>query len=92
DGRLDPTAMLAALGQAGLTRVFCEGGGAFAAALLQAGLVDRLALFTAGAALGAEGRPALGSLALDRLEAAPRLALESVERVGADMLSHWSRR
>jgi diaminohydroxyphosphoribosylaminopyrimidine deaminase/5-amino-6-(5-phosphoribosylamino)uracil reductase len=88
---LDPAAMLAALGAAGLTRVFCEGGGALAAALLGAGLVDELWLFGAGLALGAEGRPAVGPLGLARLAAAPRFRLLAAETVGVDMLQHWER-
>ncbi len=91
DGALDPAAILAALGTAGLTRVFCEGGGRFAAALLAAGLVDEIALFTAGLALGADARPALGALGLGPLAAAPRFRLAGVERVDADTLSLWSR-
>lgn len=90
-GALDPAAILAALGAAGLTRVFCEGGGRFAAALLAAGLVDEIALFAAGLALGADARPALGPLGLGTLSAAPRFRLASVEQVGADTLSLWSR-
>ena len=89
---LDPAAMLAALGQAGLTRVFCEGGGAFAAALLRAGLVDRLALFTAGLALGGEARPALGGLGLDRLAAAPRFELIETRPIGGDCFQLWQAR
>lgn len=89
DGRLDPARMLGALGQAGLTRVFCEGGGSLAAALLAAGLVDELAVFTAGVGIGAEGRPGLGALGLDRLADAPRFRLVSVEAVGADVLHRW---
>jgi diaminohydroxyphosphoribosylaminopyrimidine deaminase/5-amino-6-(5-phosphoribosylamino)uracil reductase len=89
DRQLDPAAMLAALGQAGLTRVFCEGGGALAAALLAAGLVDRLALFTGGVALGAEGRPAIGALGVDRLAAAPRFRLTDTRAVGPDTLQLW---
>lgn len=90
-GALDPAAILAALGAAGLTRVFCEGGGRFAAALLGAGLVDEIALFTAGLALGADARPALGALGLAALAAAPRFRLVSVEQVGADTLVLWTR-
>ena len=41
-GGLAPHAMLEALGREGITRVFCEGGGALAASLLAAGLVDTL--------------------------------------------------
>ena len=90
-GPRDLAGALAALGRAGLTRVLCEGGGEVAAGLLGAGLVDRLALVQAGVALGAEGRPALGRLGLARLDAAPRLRLAEVRRVGEDVVSIWER-
>ncbi|MCA0271550.1 MAG: bifunctional diaminohydroxyphosphoribosylaminopyrimidine deaminase/5-amino-6-(5-phosphoribosylamino)uracil reductase RibD [Proteobacteria bacterium] len=90
-GALDPTAMLAALGEAGLTRVFCEGGGQLAASLLVAGLVDDLAVFAAGTMLGADGRPAVGPLGLQALADAPGFRLASIERIGVDTLSLWSR-
>ena len=79
------------MGDAGLTRVFCEGGGSFGAALLQAGLVDRLVGFTAGVALGAEGQPSLGALGLSALADAPRFALEDVRPVGGDVMATWTR-
>lgn len=90
-GNIDPKSAFEALGARGLTRVFCEGGGALAASLLSADLVDRVALFTAGLAIGAEGRPGLGALGLDRLSAATRYQLESVEQLGPDTLSQWRR-
>lgn len=90
-GRLSPEAMLTALGHAGLTRVFCEGGGELAAALLIADLVDDLVGFTAGLAIGAEGRPALGALGLDQLAEAPRFDLVAQRAVGGDVLHHWRR-
>ncbi len=90
-GGLDPAAMLAALGREGLTRVFCEGGGQLAASLLGAGLVDNLAVFAAGTMLGADGRPAVGPLGLQVLASAPRFRFGSVERIGGDTLSLWSR-
>ncbi len=90
-GRLDPGAMLAALGAAGLTRVFCEGGGSLAASLLHAGLVDELVGFTAGLAIGAEGRPAIGALGLEALGEAPRFRLVSAEALGGDVLHRWER-
>ncbi len=43
--QLDMRIVLQALGEAGLTRVFCEGGGALAASLLAADLVDELVGF-----------------------------------------------
>ncbi|MCW3783699.1 bifunctional diaminohydroxyphosphoribosylaminopyrimidine deaminase/5-amino-6-(5-phosphoribosylamino)uracil reductase RibD [Defluviimonas salinarum] len=88
---LDPAVMLAALGLTGLTRVFCEGGGQLAAALLKADLVDELALFSAGLAFGADGRAAIGGLGLARLASAPRLRLVSTSAHGPDLLSLWSR-
>ncbi len=90
-GGLDMAAALQALGAAGLTRVFCEGGGALAASLLRAGLVDRLAVFTAGLALGGDATPGIGALGLDMLRAAPRFALDEVRPVGGDVLSLWRR-
>lgn len=90
-GGLDPAAMLAALGAAGLTRVFCEGGGALAASLLGAGLVDRLVGMTAGLALGSDGRPGIAPLALPTLAEAPRFRLANVQAVGGDVLHEWER-
>ena len=89
--QLDPHALLQALGNQGLTRVFCEGGGSLAASLLQAGLVDQLIVFTAGLALGAEGHPGIGALGIEAMAEAPRLTLASQERVGADVMSIWRR-
>ncbi len=79
-----------ALADAGLTRILCEGGATLAASLLRAGLVDELALFTAGAAIGADGHPALGALGLTALKDAPRMALRDQHRVGVDMFSLWA--
>jgi diaminohydroxyphosphoribosylaminopyrimidine deaminase/5-amino-6-(5-phosphoribosylamino)uracil reductase len=91
DGRLDPAAMMAALATEGLTRVFCEGGGTLAAALLAADLVDEIAVFSAGLALGSGGRPGVGPLALRHLADATRFRLMSAETVGGDVLHRWSR-
>ena len=91
DRQLDPAALLRALGSAGLTRVFCEGGGALAASLLAAGLVDELIGFTAGMALGAEGYPSIGAMGLDRLAQAPRFCLRESRPVGPDLLHRWER-
>jgi len=90
-GQLDPLALLQALRQAGLTRVFCEGGGALAASLLMAGMVDELVGFTAGLAIGAEGFPALGAMGLDALAEAPRFSLVETRAVGGDVMHCWER-
>ncbi|WP_375173358.1 bifunctional diaminohydroxyphosphoribosylaminopyrimidine deaminase/5-amino-6-(5-phosphoribosylamino)uracil reductase RibD [Pseudooceanicola sp.] len=90
-GQLDPLSVLKGLGEAGLTRVFCEGGGALAASLLQADLVDELLGMTAGVAIGAEGLPSLGALGLSRLAEAPRFRLRESRMLGGDVLHHWER-
>ena len=89
---LDVVAGLQALGDAGLTRVFCEGGGTLAASLLAADVVDELIGFTAGLALGSDGRPAIGSLDVARLAIASRFQLQSARKVGADVMHTWTRK
>lgn len=92
EGRqLDIGGLMQALGDLGLTRVFCEGGGELAASLLSADVVDRLELHMGGVVIGAEGRPALGALGLDRLSDAPRFALTSVSQSGLDVVQSWRR-
>ena len=90
DEGLDLVAALAALANRGLTRILCEGGGTLAAALIRAGLVDDLALFSGAALIGAEGRAALGGFGLSALAQAPRPALQEVQRLGPDLYSLWS--
>ena len=92
NGQLDLAAVLAALGEAGLTRVLCEGGGSLAASLLAADLADELVGFTAGLAIGAEGLPAIGALGLAKLEQAPRFRLRETCDLGGDVLHRWARR
>ena len=86
-----PQDVMAELAARGLTRVFCEGGGALAAGLLRAGLVDQLIGYTAGLALGAEGRPAIGALDLAHLADAPRFHLVETRQIGADLMHRWLR-
>ena len=92
DGQIDVTSALSALAQNGLTRVFCEGGGALAASMLQANCVDELIVFSAGMGIGAEGLPALGPMGISHLPDAPRFDLVELTPVGADVMSRWQRR
>ncbi len=89
-GSLDARAALAALAGRGLTRVFCEGGGRLAAALVREGLTQDLAVYGGGVLIGAEGRAAFGPLTLDRLADAPRLSLRETRVLGADTFALWS--
>ncbi|MBY6068247.1 bifunctional diaminohydroxyphosphoribosylaminopyrimidine deaminase/5-amino-6-(5-phosphoribosylamino)uracil reductase RibD [Leisingera aquaemixtae] len=89
--QLDAGDVLQQLGQAGLTRVFCEGGSALAASLLAFDLVDELIGFTAGLGIGAEGLPSIGALGVGRLEEAPCFELVETRAVGKDILHRWTR-
>ncbi|MDZ4310399.1 MAG: bifunctional diaminohydroxyphosphoribosylaminopyrimidine deaminase/5-amino-6-(5-phosphoribosylamino)uracil reductase RibD [Cypionkella sp.] len=90
NGSLNPRAALQSLTAQGLTRIFCEGGGTLAASLIRAKLVDDLALFTAGALIGADGQPSLAALNLTALKDAPRLTLRETKTIGPDAYSLWS--
>ena len=88
-GHLDLTLGLRALAGTGLTRILSEGGSSVAAALVKAGLVDELALFSGGALIGSEGQSALGPLSLAMLADAQRPTLRSVTALGGDTCSRW---
>lgn len=92
EGALDAHAMMHALAGQGITRVFCEGGGALAASLLRAGLVDELVVFCAGRLIGAEGRAGVGALALAALTDAPQFELVQVQALGGDVMQIWRAR
>ena len=89
---LDLNDMMARLASLGLTRVFCEGGGALAASLIKSDLVDELIGFGAGVLIGAEGQHSMGDLELDDLVKAQRWSLEDLQKIGPDIFHKWSHR
>jgi diaminohydroxyphosphoribosylaminopyrimidine deaminase/5-amino-6-(5-phosphoribosylamino)uracil reductase len=82
--RLDLAAALAALKDAGITTVMCEGGPTLAASLLDARLVDRLVWLVAPALLGSER--AVPALAREIGVTLGAFTFETVERSGDDVL------
>ena len=90
-GRVSAGAALQALGDAGLTRVFCEGGGQLAASLLREGLVDVLVTFGAGRVIGGDGLAAVAPLGITALAEAPAFRLDEVTAVGGDVMARWTR-
>lgn len=90
EGHLDVRAAVKTLASKGLTRILSEGGSTLAAALINAGLVDELALFSSGVMIGSNGHPALGSLPLLELSQAPKPTLLKIEKMGSDILSTWA--
>lgn len=84
DGR-DLRALLAELGDAGVQRVFVEGGPTIASAFLRDGLVDELLCYLAPTLIGGE-RLALGDLGVTTIDEQRRLDVISLERLGDDFL------
>jgi diaminohydroxyphosphoribosylaminopyrimidine deaminase/5-amino-6-(5-phosphoribosylamino)uracil reductase len=89
-GQLELTTALQILAQKGLTRILSEGGSTAAAALVKAGLVDELAMFTGGMLIGADGTPTIDTLSLQALADAPRFTLRETQIFGRDTFSLWS--
>ena len=91
DGRVDPSAALAALEALGLAVVMIEGGGQVAASFLSRGLVDAIEWFRAPIVLGDEGRAAVGEFVLKSLKDAPRFRRTETRPVGADLWERYER-
>jgi len=85
----DIRAVLAELGDRGVTRLLVEGGAAVAASFVAAGVVDRLSVFRAPRLLGGDALGAIGALGLDRVEDGPVFRRESVVELGADILETY---
>ncbi len=88
---IDLDQAMQALGTAGLTRVMVEGGAKLAAALLRAGLVDRLAWFHAPSVMGGDGYPATAAAGISALADMPRFRRVAVQAVGDDLLTEYER-
>jgi len=88
---LDLAALLGALAQRGITRVFAEGGAALSAALLRGGFVDRIAWFHAPGVMGGDGLAAVAPLPLAKLSAMPRFIRIASGPAGVDWLTEFVR-
>ena len=85
--RVDLKALAEALAKRDVTSLLIEGGGTLHAAALEAGIVDRVALFVAPLLLGGKDAvPVLAGLGAATLGEAWRLADAAVERLGDDWL------
>lgn len=80
-------AQLRLLRGSGITSIYCEGGAALADALLDAGVVDRLVIFTAPVRLGADALRPLQSGVPVPVEHAARHRLVSHRRLGDDLMA-----
>ena len=84
-GHVDPRALARRLVRSGVHEVLLESGGALGGAWLEAGLVDRLALFTAPLVLG-PGRRWSDGLTARPIARARRVVVRERRRLGADRL------
>lgn len=85
-GRVPLKRLLRRLGDEGCLHVLCEGGGALAGALHDAGLIDEYCFFYAPAVLGDVGAvPAVAGAAC-RLSEMPRLRLVETRTFGQDVM------
>ncbi len=82
--KLDLVRALQTLAREGLTEILLEGGGALAAALLRAGLVDEVHWFVAPKLIGGDGRAALAALGIERLADAVQFETMHTKRLGED--------
>lgn len=89
DGQVDLADALAKLAGRGVNRVLAEGGARLARGLIEAGLVDELALFQSSRVLGPQGVDGFAGLPLESVMAAFREGGE--ERLGDDRLSVYVR-
>jgi diaminohydroxyphosphoribosylaminopyrimidine deaminase / 5-amino-6-(5-phosphoribosylamino)uracil reductase len=81
---VSPHALARRLAEAGCREVLLEGGATLGTSWLRAGLVDRLALYTAPRVLGAEGLAWCGPLGKRALERARNGRVLEQRRVGDD--------
>jgi diaminohydroxyphosphoribosylaminopyrimidine deaminase/5-amino-6-(5-phosphoribosylamino)uracil reductase len=86
DGRVDVRAALAALAARELRAVLVEGGGDVHGALLDAGVVDRVAVFIAPRLLGGRGATSVIAGEGNPLKSAARLTALEVTQLGDDLL------
>jgi diaminohydroxyphosphoribosylaminopyrimidine deaminase / 5-amino-6-(5-phosphoribosylamino)uracil reductase len=90
-GQVDLVDLMKQLGKLEITSVLSEAGGILSDGLLNAGVVDRLALFLAPKLIGGQEAPGLlKGLGIDRLAQARKIADLTVTTVGSDLLLEGS--
>lgn len=90
-GGIDLAAALAALGELGVTRLMVEGGGALAASLFAADLVDRIVWYRAASIIGGDGLAAIGGFGVGPLDGMPRFGRLSVRALGGEIEERYVR-
>ena len=84
-GRCDLATVVELLGARAINDVWVEAGATLNAALLEAGLIDELIVYTAPCILGEDALAMFAMRGFTRMEQRPEFQLESVERLGDDL-------
>ncbi|NLL84724.1 MAG: bifunctional diaminohydroxyphosphoribosylaminopyrimidine deaminase/5-amino-6-(5-phosphoribosylamino)uracil reductase RibD [Lentisphaerae bacterium] len=91
-GRISLSEVMKRLADEGLTHILCEGGGALAGGLIEAGLVDECVMFYAPAVMG-DNRAVSGVAGTDLLlDEMPRFELVESHEAGSDVVVRVRRR
>jgi diaminohydroxyphosphoribosylaminopyrimidine deaminase/5-amino-6-(5-phosphoribosylamino)uracil reductase len=88
---LDPSAVLRALAERGITRLMVEGGARVASSFVAADLVDEIWLLRGPEVIGTEGVAALDALPLGAITQSPTFKVRASETLGKDMLTIYER-
>jgi diaminohydroxyphosphoribosylaminopyrimidine deaminase/5-amino-6-(5-phosphoribosylamino)uracil reductase len=92
NGRVDLDAAMARLADIGVNELLVEAGTQINGALLHAGLIDELVVYTAGSVLGRHARGMFDIPELTRMDGRVEFELSGVRRVGKDLRTTWLRR
>jgi diaminohydroxyphosphoribosylaminopyrimidine deaminase/5-amino-6-(5-phosphoribosylamino)uracil reductase len=90
-GHADAGLALAVLAERGITSVMVEGGAVLSAALLRAGLVERIAWFRAPSLIGGDGNPVFGDLGVEKIADMPAFVPLARETIGDETLDIYRR-
>ncbi len=87
NGKLDMKELMREIGKRGVSSVLIEGGSGINAAVLRAGVINRVMFFIAPKIIGGRNAiPSVGGPGINLLEEAARLGSMSVTHTGADIL------
>jgi len=92
DGLDLPDALGVMKSEHGVETLLIEGGGRVAGSFLAAGFVDRIEWFRAPLLLGADAKPAVGPLGLEKLAGAARYVRVGVREAGPDLWESYERK
>lgn len=86
EGRVDLGEMLDRLGARGVQSILLEGGETLAGEMLRSGLIDKFLFFLAPKLVGGEGKGLFAGPGASLMSQAVPLRIETISRVGADIL------